>query len=345
MYCSRCGKRITEDMLYCPFCGSPVVIPEQPEENGPRSEPVRPANERRPVTEREEPAAEREARPSPRVQEPEPPEDIPEEEAPEDIPEAEAPPEDIPFEPLDFEETLRQARESEERRPKREEEERRPVQPEDVSLRGHAPDLSNVQSPQRGRDGRKKNTYAPRRQFNPNDIFMEGSEREEEEDEEEYYYEEEEPEGFFTRHIRGFIAFIMLIILLVCMGVWLFSGPGQRFLARADLAWYAAPYAQEAEAAFSRQEYVQSAIYFEKAFGKDPTRAEYAVSSAVAYVWAQNNVAAERMARRAIAVDPLQTEAYKVLLHIYPDPATRPADVTSLIREGYARTHDAELDI
>lgn len=29
MYCGQCGKKIMENMLFCPFCGSPVVIPEQ----------------------------------------------------------------------------------------------------------------------------------------------------------------------------------------------------------------------------------------------------------------------------------------------------------------------------
>ena len=39
------------------------------------------------------------------------------------------------------------------------------------------------------------------------------------------------------------------------------------------------------------------------------------------------------------------TSAYQVLLSVYPDPATRPADVSALIRDGYARTHDPSLNI
>ena len=31
MYCGQCGKKVMENMLYCPFCGSPIVIPEQDE--------------------------------------------------------------------------------------------------------------------------------------------------------------------------------------------------------------------------------------------------------------------------------------------------------------------------
>ena len=29
MFCSQCGKRVLESMLFCPFCGAPIVIPEQ----------------------------------------------------------------------------------------------------------------------------------------------------------------------------------------------------------------------------------------------------------------------------------------------------------------------------
>jgi len=32
VYCSHCGKKVGEDMLFCPFCGKPIVIPEQDDE-------------------------------------------------------------------------------------------------------------------------------------------------------------------------------------------------------------------------------------------------------------------------------------------------------------------------
>lgn len=31
MYCSQCGKKVTDTMLFCPFCGAAIVIPEQDE--------------------------------------------------------------------------------------------------------------------------------------------------------------------------------------------------------------------------------------------------------------------------------------------------------------------------
>ena len=40
MYCSHCGKKVGEDMLFCPFCGKPIVIPEQEDESVAAPAPV-----------------------------------------------------------------------------------------------------------------------------------------------------------------------------------------------------------------------------------------------------------------------------------------------------------------
>ena len=29
MYCSHCGKKVGDTMLFCPFCGEAIVIPDQ----------------------------------------------------------------------------------------------------------------------------------------------------------------------------------------------------------------------------------------------------------------------------------------------------------------------------
>ena len=34
MYCSHCGKKVNDTMLFCPFCGNPIEIPEQDEPDG-----------------------------------------------------------------------------------------------------------------------------------------------------------------------------------------------------------------------------------------------------------------------------------------------------------------------
>ena len=80
MYCSHCGKKVKDTMLFCPFCGEPIVIPEQDEpapadsalvEAAPEPTPrVEPKHAAQPVA---EPVAEPEpiAEPEP-VKEPEP---------------------------------------------------------------------------------------------------------------------------------------------------------------------------------------------------------------------------------------------------------------------------------
>ena len=35
MYCSHCGKKVNDTMLFCPFCGEAIVIPEQDEPEAP----------------------------------------------------------------------------------------------------------------------------------------------------------------------------------------------------------------------------------------------------------------------------------------------------------------------
>ena len=32
MYCSRCGKKLSEGMLFCPYCGTAIVVPEDDSE-------------------------------------------------------------------------------------------------------------------------------------------------------------------------------------------------------------------------------------------------------------------------------------------------------------------------
>ena len=74
MYCSQCGKKVKDTMLFCPFCGEPIVIPEQDEpapsapaadsasmEAAPEIEPIQPL----PVPEEVFPESEPEPEPEP----------------------------------------------------------------------------------------------------------------------------------------------------------------------------------------------------------------------------------------------------------------------------------------
>ena len=47
MFCSQCGKKLREGMLFCPFCGAEIVIPEQ---DGPDAPPAARAPEPEPVS-------------------------------------------------------------------------------------------------------------------------------------------------------------------------------------------------------------------------------------------------------------------------------------------------------
>ena len=89
MFCGQCGKRVLDTMLFCPFCGSPIVIPDQEEGE---ANPAVPAE---PVEQQPAEAAEPEALFE--VEEPET-EEAPE---PEELPEAE-PEAAEEFEPLRF---------------------------------------------------------------------------------------------------------------------------------------------------------------------------------------------------------------------------------------------------
>ncbi|MDO4865167.1 MAG: zinc-ribbon domain-containing protein [Clostridia bacterium] len=40
MYCSHCGKKVTDTMLFCPFCGDPIVIPDQDDDVPSQPEPA-----------------------------------------------------------------------------------------------------------------------------------------------------------------------------------------------------------------------------------------------------------------------------------------------------------------
>ena len=115
MFCGQCGKRVLDDMLFCPFCGSPIVIPDQ---DGPKPPaPPAPAPQAEAEPKRtDEPAAasapraeesSAESRPEPAkrmdapTREPLLPSDAAEGEPAQDALAADFQ-EDIPFEPLHF---------------------------------------------------------------------------------------------------------------------------------------------------------------------------------------------------------------------------------------------------
>lgn len=467
MFCSQCGKKVTENMLFCPFCGKPIVIPDQePEEAGNSAAPGREAEGAR-VGEAaaraegdgettqifdaprqvEEAAArsERSARAeapvrsgegakdgaellrrggeaaahtgsgdganpildmslqaekaaahsgrlareaaeaSPRSEEAiragaeasgrsreeaqngaETLDDLPERrESPQQIEtrraETDAAPrrgaakglqidweEEERFRPLDLDDMDPEPVHEEPENPREELSEllSHRLREEPVRLKGRAPDLSNVHNPDRpGASSRRKaSSYAPVREFNPKDIFMDGDDYDEDDDDEEYAYEEPEEGGFFIRHIRGVVGLSLFVIVLAIVVGWAFSGGGQRVLAQANLAWQPSVYEQLGYDAYQNGQYAVAAGYYEQALKRDGRNYSYAYSAAVASYMAGDTERAAEMGKKAVEIDATRVDGYQLLQRLYPDASARPWEIQSLIQQGYRLTGDASLN-
>lgn len=217
---------------------------------------------------------------------------------------------------------------------------------EPVRLKGRAPDLSNVHNPDRpGASSRRKaSSYAPVREFNPNDIFMDGDDYDEDDDDEEYAYEEPEEGGFFIRHIRGVVGLSLFVIVLAIVAGWAFSGGGQRVLAQANLAWQPSVYEQLGYDAYQNGQYAVAAGYYEQALKRDGRNYSYAYSAAVASYMAGDTEQAAEMGKKAVEIDATRVDGYQLLLRLYPDASARPWEIQSLIQQGYRLTGDASLN-
>ena len=327
MYCGQCGKKVMENMLFCPFCGSPIVIPDQEEAQteAPRQEVERPAAPAEPVkivmktmpVEKEAPVepAQKEGPVSlfDRFEQPEEKvisrtEEIQKE-----------------FVPLsfDFETQLRETE----------------AALESEAMDGNAPevesdtdldDLFSVKPEFRGEprsrearrpDGgrrRSANTYVPVRDVDPDNMFMDADEADD-------YDLDEEP-----------------VRLAVICAVWLFSPKGQLTLAQVNLAWKAQPYADLGYEAYQMDSDLLAAKYYEKAYSRDNTNYEYAHSAMVAYYEAEKIEEAAAMLKHCVEMAPDNPEPYQEMLILYPDAQSRPWEITELIRLGYQRTgHEA----
>lgn len=207
MYCSHCGKKVTDTMLFCPFCGDPIVIPDQD------AEAPSPGVDEAPVeapTLQSQPPAEAEAdAPEPPVTEvpaPEPesraedrPAEPPKDDAAAELlqwdferrslagdeAEPEARPDEEPFAPLRFDEADEgngeDWREEISRRkqaaaPEKKAPEMRLSESQAVRLDGRAPALEGETKGEpraaKAKTHRAANTYVPAKAMDPGDIFM-----------------------------------------------------------------------------------------------------------------------------------------------------------------------------
>lgn len=372
MFCSHCGKKVTDTMLFCPFCGDPIVIPEQDEE------PAEPDIE---VTAPEEAPPEPDPEPV-ELPEPEPepaPEPKPTDDAAaellqwsrerrtlvEDSEPVEAPAEEA-FSPLllDAEETPGEdwrediARKKEAAAPEKKAPEMKLTEAQAARLDGRAPGLDGDKkddSQKPGKAHRSANTFVPPKAMNPNDIFMDGKpdayddydayDEVEPPADDTYAYEEEREGSFFMRHIRGIVALTLLVILAILFFVYTFTADGQRSLARMNLARNKEVYAKLGYDYYQAGQYEEAGKYYERALARDEASYSYASSAANAYVSAKDTEKAAEMLKKCIEIDPSRVEPYVYLLNLYPDAAQRPWDITQLIRQGFQLTGDGRLDI
>lgn len=381
MYCSHCGKKVNDNMLFCPFCGEPIVIPEQDAPVG-----LEPAADSAPV-EAEPQVAEAVVSKPDSVE-------IPEPDAPQGSPkpsremgEAEAElldwessrkeyaSDDVwsdrdghaasAFSPLSFEaekpaETLDWREEIARRKEEAAPQKKTPdISEGDVPrLDGIAPKLeSDIEGakPHREKPRKAASTLVPPKVMDPNDIFMDGADKDAFDDfdapsgkdfkEEEYVFEDADEGSFFMRHIRGLVGLALLVILMLMFVIFAFSRAGQQSLARVNLAWSTEAYSQLGYENYQAQQFEQAGLYYERALQRDPDNYSYASSAAMAYVEAKNTEKAAAMLKRCAEISPMLLEPYIYLLNLYPDAAQRPWDITQLLQQGYERTGDIRLNV
>lgn len=376
MYCGQCGKKVMENMLFCPFCGSPIVIPDQDEVQV--DVPVQ--DEERPAVAAEPVEAEKSKSPVKIVMpvraknaEPVEEEKPAQEEKPVSLFEDYEPREKrVPkkeFVPLsfDFETQLREADAAAGMQADEEEETGEDSVDELFSVQPEFREEPRGRERRPNRDGRRKdtprrnvNTYVPVRDVDPDNMFMDEL-HEDGYDEDDYDFDEEpvrrsryrdefefeEPESgsFFQRHIRGIVGLILMLILAIIFAVWMFSPKGQLTLARVNLAWTAQPYATLGHEAYQMDSDLLAAKYFEKAYSRDNSNYEYAHSAMVAYYEAEEIESAAAMLKKCVEMAPDNPEPYQEMLILYPDAEERPWEITELIRLGYQRTGHAALKL
>ena len=384
MYCSHCGKKVNDTMLFCPFCGDPIVIPDQDDTKAaqaPDSAPAEPLGE--PVEAAEANSAERpEEAPAPALVD-RPSREMGEAEAelldwsqsrkhyaPDDL-WADSDESTEAFSPLSFEEEPEQTQDWREEIARRKEAaapEKKPpdmsgLEGEPVRLEGVAPkleaDIEGAKAVGGSREKPRKSasTLVPPKAMDPNDIFMDGGDGGYDDydayddpgadgyAEAGFIYEDGAEGGFFMRHMRGFVGLALFIILLLMFVIYAFSRAGQQSLAKINLAWSIDTYSQLGYQSYQEQQYDQAGLYYERALQRDPSNYNYASSAAMAYVEAGNTDKAAAMLKRCAEINPTLLEPYIYLLNLYPDAAQRPWDITQLLWQGYERTGDARLNV
>ena len=369
MFCGQCGKRVLDTMLFCPFCGVPIVIPEQedvPEVPAPADAPEAQAGELERTDAQETSEADEPFAPEPEAEadfeplrfddpEPEQPSDPEPEPAERFVSLFDEDPteEEETFAPLIFDEEETESADSVLEESAGEEPPARIIPLEDP------PRMPPTPAKRRpgGGSRRSNQTFIPVKNVDPDDMFMDNShpERRDEYDPyddgdddsfgDDFDFEEPERGSFVQRHIRGVVGLILLLVLLIICLIWAIMPKGQQLLATANLAWNAETYNDLGYESYEAGQYHQAATYFERALVRDASNYEYAHSAMVAYYEAGETESALAMLKKCIEMRPSDPEPYHEALILYPDAAARPWEVQELLRLGYVRTGDEALNI
>lgn len=370
MYCSRCGKRVLDEMLFCPFCGSPIVIPEQDEA------PVKPEPEPLDEVIDEAPEPVVEAIPVP-VEEPvetvadvedtvfqwNAPEPEPEPE-PEPVPEPEPEPEPEPRprpEKRFWREFTREVAETPESKPESDyEPEPKPEPaPEPTPEPAPPPETPKPETPEapldmfleRGGDDADdfdafeaaQERYRSRaRAFQPQNRVRFRLDDDLDDDPEGI---DEDEESFVARHIRGIVGLALFVVLAALLTLYALSDAGQNALARLDvtLPIKAEIYGRLGYESYQAEDYARSGAYYERALSREPGSYNYASSAAMAYINDDNIEKAAELLSKCIEINPSAVEPYIYLLNLYPDARERPIAVARLLEQGYLTTGDERL--
>jgi len=306
MYCSQCGKRIKDTMRFCPFCGAQVELPEQ---DGPQAQQGFSENLRRddsgvfiPLSMDESVWNVPDAKPEPRQKGAAEPDKRPELQK--------KLPQPAMKQPMGQAESRAQA------------EAKANAAVDELDLPPRKTTAFREQPTQ---------TYTVQRRFDPGNIFFD--EQDDDDDDDDYVYTDERDRGFISRHMGAFIALLVVLALLVAGACFLYSGEGQRLLAKFGFAWRAQPIASVAHEDYLAGRFQQAAEGYAKALEIDPDGYDYARNASITYYQAGDMKNAADMARRAIAIDPVGRDPYDMLRMIYPDEGEMPEDVKALLEE------------
>ncbi len=166
------------------------------------------------------------------------------------------------------------------------------------------------------------------------------------EDDEDDDDEDDYEDGFFARHWKGLLVFLLLIALVGGGVFFAMTDQGQTMIAKFNYPLpfiKAETYGRLGYAAYQDQSYEDAGAYYERALSREPDSFNYAQSAAMAYIAAKDTNKAADMLKRCIELEPKNVDLYLHLLSLYPDASTRPAEVVGLIERGYAETGDVRL--